>query len=460
LKVCLHGVEFPLEFLYRGFLAVGQPGSGKTRCVLMPLIKEILRATGTNSAAKCALVIGDPKNELAPFIREAAAEVGREADVITLAPGSAYYNPLASPFLTSNEVVEKIISWAANTHRSSSQRSRGDEAFWANAQRSLLAALVSTARVIHDVVDFKALTETLAKINSYPGGLEASKWLRNYPVSEAARQGITDYLALPAKETRPCVNSSVANALHFWQHQPLANLTTPSASTDEIDPIDIIHRGKILVIGCAGAAFGTSITPLLLAIKDHFFAALLSRDQIDVHDDNQWSLINQTRPLFMVADEFQSYLSADPAVGELIALDRLRGFRAGYIGATQNLAALHSVLGDSAHAIRLISLFANQAFLSNICPITATQAEHILGKRKVKEKQREIRPRMAPPLLFSRNKHNLTRSKDSGMEVTRTEARVTATTLSAMRTGEFWLRLASGEVVHRQSTLFGAPKDF
>ena len=34
--VNLHGIKFPLEYLYRGLIAIGQPGSGKTRCILMP----------------------------------------------------------------------------------------------------------------------------------------------------------------------------------------------------------------------------------------------------------------------------------------------------------------------------------------------------------------------------------------------------------------------------------------
>ena len=81
LKVSLHGIEFPLEYLYRGLLAVGQPGSGKTRCVLMPLVREILRATGNGVLTKCGLVVADPKNELASFLVDAAKEVGREEDV-------------------------------------------------------------------------------------------------------------------------------------------------------------------------------------------------------------------------------------------------------------------------------------------------------------------------------------------------------------------------------------------
>lgn len=443
LEVSLHGIQFHLEYLFRGMLVVGQPGSGKTRCILMPLVRELLRATGSQADTKCGLLVADPKNELAPFLIEAAREVGREEDVIVLKPGTAWYNPLSSPFLTTTETVEKIISWANNTNRNSSQRSRGDEMFWANAQRSLLTALVATTRAIHGEINFKNLNQTMDRLNDYKSIGEANKWLRDYPIPEAARKGLADYLSLPGNETRPCVQTSVANTLYFWQHEPLAQLVTPSESLSDINPLDVIHEGKILVIGCSGAAFGASITPFLLALKEHFFTALLSRDQIEVQEGDDWKLINQARPFFIIADEFQSYMSPDPAAGELIALDRLRGFKAGYIAATQNLASLHSVLGDPMHAIRLISLFSNQAFLANICPVTAVQAEHILGRRKVRER---LVPSMAPPLLFRTNKRFRPKSREG---ITPKEPRVTAATLAAMKTSEFWLRLANGKVYRK-----------
>jgi hypothetical protein len=453
-KISLHGTEFPLEYLYRGLSTVGQPGAGKTRCILMPLVKEILRAAGNSAERKCGLLVADPKNELAPFLLDAAKEVGRQEDVVILKPGSVWYNPLSSPFLSETEVVEKIISWANNTHRNGSQRSRGDEMFWANAQRALLAALVATARAIHGEVNFRVLNQTMDRLNQYKNIGEANKWLRDYPIPEAAHKGLEDYLALPPNETRPCVSTSVSNTLYFWRHEPLVKLTTPTDSLPTIDPIDIIHHGKILVIGCSGAAFGASITPFLLALKEHSFTSLLSRDQIEVQENGVWNLINQTRPFFIVADEFQSYVSPDPSAGELTALDRLRGFRAGYIAATQNLASLHSVLGGAEHATRLIALFANQIYLSNLCPYTAHQAEFLMGKKKVKDRQVQQRRLIAPPLLIKREawRRRQPTSQDA-IVVTREVPRVDASTLSALRTGEFWVRLASGRVVKGKAQL-------
>lgn len=453
--VNLHGIQFPMEYLFRGTLVVGQPGSGKTRCILMPLLRSILQATGTDSEEKASLVIVDAKNEFGPFIEQLLREVGREDDLVILKPGSSFYNPLDSAFLTPNETVEKIIGFANNTHRNAMQRARGDEAYWANALRATLTAVVDATRTIHgDKLTFATINETFRTIHKFSNAAAATDWMQKCRLSDAAINGIRDFLSLPDSSTRPCVATAVASTIYFWQSEPLCQLTTPKENLRAIDPFDLIHRGKVLLISCSGAAFGVSISPLLVALKEHIFSTLLSRDQIEVCEDGgQWNLINQRRPVFFFADEFQSYLTPDASMGELVALDRLRSFKAGFIAATQNLASLDSVLGDSAHSNRLISLFSNQFFLANICPHTARQAEHILGKKQIKERQREIGGQMAPPLLFRQPRSAMKKEGGTVVESTRLGPRVTASTLAAMHTGEFYARLADGKV-HRKNAPF------
>jgi hypothetical protein len=447
LNIDLHGVRFPLEYLYRGLIAVGQPGSGKSAGILMPLITQILKATGRKEEEKACLVVNDPKNELAPFLAKVCEECGRADDLIVLEPGSAFFNPLASPFLSDNETVEKIISFANNTHRNGSRMARGDEMFWSNAQRSLLGALVAITRLISPGgLTFASLHETLENINRIGSSDKVAKWLDKHDVPQPIQRRVSDYLTLPAETTRPCVSTSVGNTLHFWRSEPLAQLTTPAEGRVEINPIKIIDEGGILVIGCSNASFGVSISPLLLSLKEHFFSALLSRNQIDKTTGDEWLPINQSRPVFMVCDEFQSYLTGDSSVGELVALDRLRGFRAGLIAATQNLASVHSVLNGTADATRLLALFANQIYLANTCSYSGAQASWIMGSKR--QKRREISDRMSPPLLpiFRRKKVEQNNSNESF-----SSPRVDLSTLSAMQTGEFWMRLANGQVHHRQA---------
>ena len=140
LSVELNGIRFPLEYCFRHLLVVGQPGAGKTRCVLMPLLRSILERTGSAPEKKAAMVIFDPKNELGPFIQALAQELGRVDDLIFFRPGSTIYNPLANPFLSEAEIVEKIVLYGENPSRGGGSHSI-NEAFWGSAQKSLLGAI-------------------------------------------------------------------------------------------------------------------------------------------------------------------------------------------------------------------------------------------------------------------------------------------------------------------------------
>jgi hypothetical protein len=447
LSLELHGIQFPLEYLYRHTLMVGQPGSGKTRCVLMPLIRAILATTGTNPDQKAALVVVDPKNELTAFLHNLTREVGREADLIVYKPGSAWYNPLANPFFTEAEAIEKIIVFGNQASHSGAGHAV-NEAYWANAQRSLLSAVVLACRSFHDEITFPLLNQTFDDVNRLNDASALTEWLKGREIPASALQGFKEFLRLPSETTRPCVSTSVSSILYFWQAEPLRTLITPMDNLPTFDPFDIIDQGKILVIGCASAAFGVSIAPLLLALKEHLFAALLSRDQIDVEEGPNWRPINQQRPVFLIADEFQTYLSPDSTTGELVAMDRLRSAKAGFLAVTQNLASIHSVLRDASHASRLISLFSNQFYLANICPYSTQQASWLMGTKTKRVVQYSQEPQMAPPLPTGHRPSNFrTNPQKSGVVVPQQISRVDAATLAKMPTGEFWLRLANGQVI-------------
>jgi len=441
-QISISGIKFPLEYLFRGLLVTGLPGSGKTRCILLPLLSEILRVTGIDQATKAGMFIADPKNELAEHIQTLLKGTEREKDLIVLRPGSAYYNPLSSPFLTPPETVEKIISFGSNRDRSSS-RPGSDDLFWFSAMRGLLSATLALARALcppEEEIHFGALNNAFNRIIKFSSFSDARQWLigKKIRLSAVDMASLESYLDLPDLSTKPCVTSSVQNLIYFWGQNPLKELVQPKADIPNIDPLDVIDSGKIVVVGCSSAAYGGSITPLLLALKEHLFAGLLSRDVLEVTENDSWRPINQVRPVFVIADEFQAYVSPDASTGEVQALDRLRGFKAGYIAATQNLASVHSVFSNGANAAKLIALFANQIFLANICHNTAQHAEFIMGLKAAGEENESTC--IAPPLLLKPGRYK-PRSQNNNTPKLR------ASDLALLKTGEFWIRIANGKTV-------------
>lgn len=435
-KINLHGIEFPAEYLFRHLLITGAPGAGKTRLVLLPLLDQILSVFDPAPSGKPSLIIADPKGELHSLLQPLLEKYGRLDDLVILETGASYYNPLSNPFLTQTELVEKLIAFAKNASRSSqADAMQQDSIYWENSMRNLLSALAAVARInprTPGVFTMDDLSKHWDKLSKYSSRGAMQEWLvtlKEQP-NAAARRTLLEYGGLP-DVTRACVCTSVSNVLYPWGLEPLKSLVTPKANLHEIDPLSIVDNGKILLISCSGPAYGTSITPLLTALKEHLFASILSRNQIDVVEDGSTRLINQSRPIFVIADEFQSYMSNSHSSGEITALDRLRGFRCGYIAASQNLSSIYSVLNGDMHGRRLLALFSNQLFMNNIDISTADYAFSMLCQTLPLFDDphvplpHSLRENLPPP-----------------------NARYTPGALATLKTGEFWLRLASG-TIHR-----------
>lgn len=435
----LHGIEFPAEYLFRHLLITGAPGSGKTRLILLPLIEQILTSFGSAPDEKAAMIFADPKGELQSLLKPLLQRCSRENDLVVLGPEQAFYNPLSNPFLTQAEIVEQLVQWAKQSSRSARGDSMAQESmYWENAMRHLLSALVAIARLNSQVSgvltlgDVVRIHDSATHINSKHAAVE---WLAGFKFqpSPDTRRAINEYGMLP-DATRACVQTSVSNVIYPWTLEPLKSLVAPNANRIEVDPLDIIDQGKVLLISCSGPAYGTSITPLLAALKEHFFASILSRSEISVVEGGTSRLINQTRPVFFVADEFQSYMSTSSTTGEVAALDRLRCFRCGYIAATQNLSSIYSTLNSEMHGRRLLALFSNQLFLNNIDLTTADYAFATLNPTLGIFD--DPIPPLPPALLKGRPP---------------VPKRYSPGALTTLQTGEFWLRLANGRIHHAHS---------
>ena len=148
----------------------------------------------------------------------------------------------------------------------------------------------------------------------------------------------------------------------------------------------------------------------------------------------------------------QRSISSNLDAGEFVALDRMRSNRAGYLACTQNLASIHSVMQNHAHASRLISLFSNQVHMSNTCVYTSDHVATLMGTKTKRTVQYSNERPLAPPLLLGRETYRK-RKKQNGVIVPHQAPRVNAADLARLPTGQFWFRLASGRVVKGRGKL-------
>jgi DNA segregation ATPase FtsK/SpoIIIE-like protein len=60
-QINFHGLKIPVEDLYSHTLITGRPGSGKSRCCVRPLLRELVKLNASNPELKAGMLLLDGK---------------------------------------------------------------------------------------------------------------------------------------------------------------------------------------------------------------------------------------------------------------------------------------------------------------------------------------------------------------------------------------------------------------
>ena len=430
-----HGqLKIPVETLLRGTMITGATGSGKTRCVIRPLLRQLLALHARDGHAKAGALVIDPKNELLGIVREALEKCGRERDLICIGPSpdEATYNPLANPKLTSTQITNMIL--AASTVVGQDIRMGRNERFWEQQDRSLLQALVTLARqpdeewLLNNPLTFGALQKLRERL------ILSDKDVLAWAQRVAARIGLADgmplleFAALPGS-TRACVVSSTGSLLDIFCRPPLSNVIQPQAKRREADLSSIFEDGKIIILNTARAESALELLPAQVLLAWEWARLVLARPRLGR---------NQVRPVWTVIDEAARVITChgDPASD---IMDMARASKVGVILALQNLAALHA-LGNPNAVFRLVGLASNHFFLSNTDPVTAAVAVASLGTKDEYQFHRTVTPALPPPLLLP-CRRPIQRS-EPGILVPSTQPVLPPGKLARLKPGEIYYRIS------------------
>jgi type IV secretory pathway TraG/TraD family ATPase VirD4 len=357
--------------------------------------------------------------------------------------------------MNASQMAELLINCANQFSRAKNNSFGADGKYWELANRNWLTTIVEVLMARRGpALTLNELIRTKTEMSKLTTREVAKQWLTKnlaLNLTEETRAAILE-MSVIAENTRSCIFTSATQTIIFWGRPPLADLVNPQPNLPEVDLFSILEDGACVVATVAQPSWGSIMTPLVVAIKNHFAQVVLSRPKIEVIEDGKARKINQTRPVYLVIDEFHRYISASPDIGEVALLDMAREFRMGAILATQNLSSLQSVVGQTTTDL-LLALCGTQVFLSNTDHRTATHASRILGTRKIRHEQRSVAPTLPPPLLIKEStRRNGDRSEtDSRTSYYTEEPAMTSARLSKLKTGEFWVRLADGSVQHAQA---------
>jgi hypothetical protein len=348
-------------------LALGGSGSGKTASMLAPLLRAILRyrlPTPSGDKRTAAFVV-DPKHELLPIVsavlcavdqKERLHHLGRDASV----PPVRYFD--ADCAMSARERLDYL-----NLVTGTDRLAEGDHTYWQSAGMELVSEFMELESVGHafsgECHSYIGCLRSMMvgspkKMSFWPDLVELLRYARRgveelKEVNEAIQNGRRSFGALdhPAADVlKPYVGlASQIDQFHYRVQsvEPLLNRLAdpkvaalvdlnpyPNWTTPHLNLPECIDAGDVLLVQpCASAATAMATR----AIKTKVFEAIRARQDME-------------RPTAVVINEYQRFITDDPASGDAQFLDMARAYRCNAVLATQSLAALHLTLGGGHRA--------------------------------------------------------------------------------------------------------------
>jgi hypothetical protein len=134
-------LSIPERGLYTGICVVGATGSGKTRAILLPAMRQLFAYKANDPRRKLSGVVLEVKGDLCRQVQKILKECGREQDYLEVSlTGNLRYNPLnndADPYAQAFNIASVIIAiWG-----------KGKEPFWQQSYTDLVRYVIMLHRV-------------------------------------------------------------------------------------------------------------------------------------------------------------------------------------------------------------------------------------------------------------------------------------------------------------------------
>jgi hypothetical protein len=374
------------EALKRHLFITGASGAGKTT-LLRAIMRQLMAANASDRASKPGLVVFDFKgDDTVAYVKEAAAAVGRAADVRVLSLDST----VAYDFFEgcksvngANEYAQRLVFGAGVVEARPN--------FWDQYRHVLLTAALTWLAVNHNEErTFSGwITHAAAWLLADDLPVELQDDLQLFRERAAAlaagspeRIACDHALRMIDTYTGPRVmdtktRSNVQATLHLvlrpLMEAPVQRLFR-AQSFQRLRVKRAIEQGQILVVSIPAFLHPELAALVGRCVKADFYRTVFSRPP-------------GGRLAMLVADEFHLVAtSGNVRYDDCSALPLLRSQRAGVVAATQTLAGLDRVLGNLNRRV-LLGNFGTVWFLRSTEPEIGVWAHEILGTTETIERQ-------------------------------------------------------------------------
>lgn len=375
------GSDWQWEDFTKSCMVFGQPGSGKTVCVLNALLEGLMASTAYSDQAAGALIL-DPKGDFRDKIRILAHRYQQTDHLFILDPHPeelknrldpadyrhyqarviSHWNPFDSPD-DALELADRFIEMLRTLGLKS-----GEESFWLDSARDFLQHAIELIRASNpadDPPDFGQVYELIFNRDKTVQRLE------NADLNPDHFQRVDDYFTNTwwgmVDRTRSGIQGVLTNMITPFRIAPYNHFFSGKSSI-RLDKI--LEQGGIFYVHMPIAEKEKMSRTIGTLIKLEFFREVLRRP-------------NKRRPSFFLCDEFQSFFTVGDHQGDASFFERSRQSLHANIVATQNLSTLRRQAGER-QAAAVDSLLGNCAvkiFLRNTDANTNEYAAKLFGER-------------------------------------------------------------------------------
>src|SRR5579885_372884 len=358
-------VTLTLEDACQNVLVLGGIGSGKTTCVMQPLLLQCLDQ-------HCGGLIFDIKGDVKEAVSKFAAATNRE--LVVLGPHHKRMN-----------LIEGLTPEVASSFLKSAflLGNKGNvDSFWVDTASELCRNTLGMLSFLPNRYDLQHLHQYLFELDSQETiNNEIDALLPTLPDKEARLlKTYCNYHDLIFShfdaKIKSGVNATIAQALAPFNHPDLLDAFCSSHS--EPAKMEETLNGTIYLIDMPLSIWGLGGKVAYTFIKLRFFNLMQNR--------NQHPTQNKNNPVFFMCDEYQEIVSANrDGLSDLNFWDKSRSSKTIGIISSQSIASFYAALGshDLAHA--LLQNFRQKLSLRTEDPVTLDFIERLVGRARTKK---------------------------------------------------------------------------
>ena len=360
------GYDWNVSDFYKNAAIFGQSGTGKTLCVLNPILDGLLGATGAAKTPASALIL-DPKGDFRDKIEQLATKHGRKRDLLIIDPSrpekSMQWNPLDSTD-DAQEIAGRFGAVMEIVNPSGQK-----DTFWIDSATGLVQNLIALLRFARpdtppSLIEIYQAAMSDPLIEEWERMVEEAVYDENPEVGRTFDFFHDVWLPMP-QDMRGTIRSFVSNMLGSFLSRPYDTLFAGRSTTTIADAID---QGKILYVNMPIADKEVMSRVVSTFVKLEYYREILRRP-------------NKSRPSFFLCDEFQSFFTVGQGRGDADAFERTRQSNHANVVAFQNLNALYKQTDRKEPVLNMLGNCAIKVFLRNTEQETNQFASDLFGKQ-------------------------------------------------------------------------------